>query len=107
MKQRDESIPLAPSMGSVGDRRTITPASGVNRRIVFLTVQAVINAFIIGLIAKVLVCLIELITNLAFYGRFSIRPVSPADNHLGVAVIVIPIIGSILVGLMARFGSKA
>lgn len=107
MKRQDESIPLAPSLGTIHRKKEISRGAGVDRRIVFLTVQAIINAFIIGIIAKVLVYLIELITNLAFYGKFSIRPASPADNHLGITVIAIPIIGSILVGLMARFGSKA
>ncbi len=32
---------------------------------------------------------------------------SPANNSLGLTVIAIPIIGSVIVGLIARFGSKA
>lgn len=107
MRRQDESIPLAPSLAKIHPKKEISRVAGVDRRIVFLSVQAIINAFIIGLIAKVLVYLIELITNIAFYGKFSIQPASPASNNLGIAVIVIPIIGSLLVGLMARFGSKA
>jgi H+/Cl- antiporter ClcA len=79
----------------------------VDRRVLFLSLQAIANAFIIGIIAKGLVYLIEFITNLAFYGKFSIEPASPAGNHLGIAVILIPILGSLIVGLIARFGSKA
>src|SRR5207248_4831051 len=33
--------------------------------------------------------------------------VSPAGNHLGPFVIAIPVIGGLIVGVMARYGSKA
>lgn len=79
----------------------------VDRRVFYLSVQVVLNAILIGVVAKVLVYLIDAITNLAFYGRLSLEPVGPAGNHLGVVVIVVPIIGAIIVGLMARYGSKA
>jgi H+/Cl- antiporter ClcA len=46
-----------------------------------------------------------LITNLSFYGRFSFSFISPAHNHLGVFVILIPVIGGLIVGVMARYGS--
>jgi H+/Cl- antiporter ClcA len=57
--------------------------------------------------AKVMVALINLITNLSFYGRFSLEDASPAGNHLGLWVIIIPVIGGLLVGIMAKLGSKA
>lgn len=79
----------------------------VNRRVFYLSLQVIANALIIGVIAKGLVYLIDGITNLAFYGRFSFENTSPAGNHLGLLVIIIPIIGALLVGLMARFGSRA
>ncbi|MFN2546958.1 MAG: chloride channel protein, partial [Myxococcales bacterium] len=34
-------------------------------------------------------------------------PASPADNHLGPWVIAIPVLGSVIVGFMARYGSAA
>jgi H+/Cl- antiporter ClcA len=67
----------------------------------------VANAIVIGVVAKGLVYLIDFITNVSFYGRFSFEAASPAGNQLGLLVIAIPIIGAIAVGLMARFGSKA
>jgi H+/Cl- antiporter ClcA len=60
-----------------------------------------------GLVAPALTHLIGLVTNVSFYGRVSTEFVSPAGNHLGLWVIVIPAIGGIIVGLMARFGSRA
>lgn len=79
----------------------------VNKRVFYLSIQVIINAILIGFVAKGLVFLIDLITNLAFYGRFSLEPSSPAGNHLGWLVVVIPILGALVVGLMARFGSRA
>ena len=51
--------------------------------------------------------LIGFITNLSFYGRISSDFSSPAENHLGAWVIVIPALGGIVVGIMARWGSRA
>ncbi|RFS26598.1 chloride channel protein [Chitinophaga silvatica] len=77
------------------------------KRVFYVSFQAVCNAIVIGLVAKGLVMLISLFTNLFFYGKFSFAESSPAFNHLGVYVILIPIAGSLIVGLLARFGSKA
>jgi H+/Cl- antiporter ClcA len=79
----------------------------VNKRVLYLSLQVIANAILIGFIAKGLVYLIDLITNLSFHGKLSFEPASPAGNHLGWLVVLIPIGGSILVGFMARFGSTA
>lgn len=47
------------------------------------------------------------ITNLAFYGRWDFSLSSPADNQLGLWVILVPAVGGIIVGIMARYGSGA
>jgi len=101
------AIPISVSLGGLNERNLAIKESPVNKRVLYLSIQAVFNAIFIGLIAKCLVYLIDLITNLSFYGRFSVQPISPAGNHLGWMVVFIPIAGSLLVGLMARFGSKA
>ncbi|HTL46452.1 MAG TPA: chloride channel protein [Verrucomicrobiae bacterium] len=51
--------------------------------------------------------LIDFVTNLSFFGRASFHPASPADHHLGLLVIIVPVIGGFIVGLMARYGSSA
>lgn len=107
MKREDESIPLAPSMTPMLAGKRVFISNKVDKRVLYLSIQAVINALIIGVIARGLVYLIDIITNLAFYGRFSLSPASPAHNTLGWMVIVVPIVGSVIVGLIARFGSKA
>jgi H+/Cl- antiporter ClcA/predicted transcriptional regulator len=59
-------------------------------------------------IARALIHLIALITNISFLGIFSFSAeASPAQNHLGWWVVAIPVIGGIVVGFMARYGSKA
>ena len=50
---------------------------------------------------------LALCTNLFFFGRFSLAGVSPADNHLGLLVLLIPPLGGFLVGLLARYGSSS
>jgi H+/Cl- antiporter ClcA len=60
-----------------------------------------------ALCAQVLVRLIALITNLAFFGKLSLANSSPAHNTLGLWVIGVPVIGGLVVGVMARYGSRA
>jgi len=59
-----------------------------------------------GIIAYLLLKLIGLFTNLFFFGRFSATFVSPAGNHLGAWVILLPAAGGIVVGLMAKYGTE-
>ncbi|MGZ4833883.1 MAG: chloride channel protein, partial [Terriglobales bacterium] len=59
-----------------------------------------------GVIAWVLYNLIGLFTNLSFYHQLSFRFRSPEANTLGLWVIVIPVIGGIVVGVMAKYGSS-
>ncbi|KPD14552.1 chloride channel protein, partial [Burkholderia sp. ST111] len=58
------------------------------------------------LAAFVLLSLIHLFTNLFFFQQFSFADRSPALNTLGIWVVIIPVIGGLIVGLMARYGSE-
>jgi H+/Cl- antiporter ClcA/CBS domain-containing protein len=58
------------------------------------------------LAAFVLLNLIHLFTNLFFFGTLSFVERSPAGNTLGLWVIGVPVIGGLIVGLMARYGSE-
>jgi CIC family chloride channel protein len=66
-------------------------------------------ALIIGIgatfLAVLLLRLIALSTNLFYYHRFSLAFVSPAGSSLGHWMVMIPVMGGLIVGLMARFGS--
>jgi H+/Cl- antiporter ClcA/CBS domain-containing protein len=77
----------------------------VNRRTLLISLLAVILGIASGYISLILQALIGLITNFVFYGRYSLEMVTPFDNHLGLWVIAIPVIGGIIVGFMARYGS--
>jgi len=55
--------------------------------------------------AWVLLKMIEGATNLFWFGRFSVEPVEITDAALGIGIVIVPVIGSLIVGLMARFGS--
>ena len=75
-------------------------------RILILTGMALAIGVASALIAVVLVRLIALVTNLAFYGRLSFADATPADSALGYWVILIPAVGGLIIGLMARYGSE-
>jgi chloride channel protein, CIC family len=74
-------------------------------RVLFLSALALIIGAASAVVAYGLVWLIAVITNLSFFHRFSAAPASPQDAHLGLWVIVVPIVGSLIIGLMARYGS--
>src|SRR5690349_20616368 len=75
------------------------------RRLLVLSPLAIVIGLVGAVLAKALLALIALATNLFFFFRFSTAPVTPADAHLGPLVIVVPILGGLIIGLMARFGS--
>src|SRR6202020_1016989 len=43
---------------------------------------------------------------LFYFGRFSTALVSPSGNHLGWWAVLVPVAGSLVIGLMARYGSE-
>lgn len=106
-KKSSDIIPISVSLGPsvVPPTEELSKPEQVNKRIFFLSLQAIFNAIIIGAIAKVLVLLIDLVTNLAFYGKFSFENNAPGISHWGWMVVFVPIVGSLIVGIMARFGS--
>ncbi len=67
-------------------------------------------AILIGALgAGVSLALLDMIgffTNLLYYHRLSVHLVSPYGNTLGPISVLIPIVGGLVVGLMARFGSE-
>ncbi len=81
--------------------------SPIDRRVLVISGLAIGLGLVASVIARVLTALIGLITNLSFYGRWSTDFVGPAGNHLGWLVVPVPVIGGLIVGLMARYGSAA
>ncbi len=87
------------ALGKLGDFTT-TP------RICLISLMAVGIGVVSAFVALILLRLISLFTNLFFFQRWSTALVSPADNQLGVFVIIVPIIGALIIGVMARYGSE-
>ena len=101
-------LSVAPSLeASLVSARMPTRAPALDRRVVVLSAWAIVLGLVAGAVARALVLLIGLITNVAFYQRLSLSFASPAGNRLGFAVVLVPVAGGLVVGLMARFGSKA
>lgn len=74
-------------------------------RIGLISLLAAFVGALAGIIAYVLYNLIGLFTNIFFYHHLSFAFTSARNNHLGLWVIVTPVIGGIIVGIMARYGS--
>ncbi|HZQ08704.1 MAG TPA: chloride channel protein, partial [Anaerolineae bacterium] len=77
-----------------------------DRRVLVISLMALVVGVVSTAVAWVLVQLIALITNVAFYQRLSTEFISPANNQLGIFVIFVPVIGGLIIGLMARYGSE-
>jgi len=92
---------------TLGREHVTAAASLLDRRDVFICILASLLGLASSGIAEVLIRAIALVTNVAFYGEWSFVTRGPADHHLGVFVILVPTLGGIIVGLMARFGSRA
>ncbi len=102
------SIPISVSLNSTLETENIqTKSTDDKRRLLVTSLLSILIAVAISFIAKFLVYLINLITNISFHGKFSITEASPVGNSLGIWVILIPVVGGIVVGLMALYGSKA
>jgi CIC family chloride channel protein len=59
-----------------------------------------------AVVALALLRLIGLFTNLCFFQRWDVALVSPVGHHLGPLVVLVPVAGGLVIGLMARFGSE-
>jgi len=82
------------------------PREPVTYRLGFVCLMAAFIGVCTGGIAFLLYSLIGLCTNLAFYHVWSFHFRSPQANHLGMWVIGVPVVGGLLVGLIAKFGSE-
>jgi Chloride channel protein EriC len=77
-----------------------------NRRVLLLCALALPIGAIGAVVAKVLLWLIAVFTNAAFFLRFSAEPVVLQDHQLGAWGVAVPVIGGLVIGLMARYGSE-
>ncbi|MGA7754087.1 MAG: chloride channel protein [Candidatus Sulfotelmatobacter sp.] len=75
-------------------------------RIVLISFLAAGVGLIAGLVAYVLYKLIGLFTNLFFFHQWSTTFRSVGSHHFGPWVILVPVIGGLIVGVMAKYGSS-
>ncbi|HMF58079.1 MAG TPA: hypothetical protein VK619_17175, partial [Pyrinomonadaceae bacterium] len=67
-----------------------------DRRILILSLMALVIGALSAVVADALVWLIAIISNLTFYQTFSSKLISPAGHHLGLLVILMPALGGLV-----------
>ncbi len=77
-----------------------------NWRVLLLCALAVPVGVVGAGVAKALLWLIAVFTNAAFFLRFSAEPVTLQGHHFGWWGVVVPVVGGLVIGLMARYGSE-
>lgn len=105
---------LAPAMASAndadGESTVVAPREFeiLGWRTVFISALSLVIGAIGAIVAQLFLLLIGLATNLAYYDRLSTGFVSPSGTHRStIALLLIPVVGGLVVGLMARYGSAA
>src|SRR5262244_2860876 len=77
-----------------------------NWRLIPISLAAMAIGLLSTYVALALLKLIGLFTNLFFFQRWDFALVSPVGNQLGLLVILVPVVGALIIGLMARYGSE-
>ena len=75
-------------------------------RVIPISLLAVVIGLVAAVVAAALLKLIGLCTNIFFFQRIDTSLVSPAGHHLGPFVVLVPIAGALVIGLLARYGSE-
>jgi H+/Cl- antiporter ClcA len=106
--QSPRTIPI--TADSIRPRANLGPLAVVsppaNFRMLLISLLSAAIGLVAGVVAFALYKLIGLFTNLFFYHRFSADFASAQHNHLGWMVIVTPVIGGLIVGVMAKYGTS-
>ena len=114
----DASLPIAPDLAPAmevtdngdGEPTVVAPREFeiLGWRTVYVSALSLIIGAIGAIVAQLFLLLIGLATNVAYYNRFSTAFVSPAGSHRSaIALLFVPVVGGLVVGLMARYGSAA
>jgi chloride channel protein, CIC family len=103
-----DGLTVSPALDLVAEAAHVpAEVALVDRRVVRLSVLAIVVGMVAAGASVVLLRLITLITNVAFFHNISFNAVPPAANQLGGWVVFIPVVGGLIVGFIARYGSKA
>lgn len=77
------------------------------RRILIICVlSCAVSVASVG-VAALLLMGINLFTNLFYFQTWSLHESSPAHNTLGAWAVLVPVVGGLIVGVMARYGSAS
>jgi H+/Cl- antiporter ClcA len=76
-----------------------------DKRILLLCLIAAVIGVVSTVAAYILLNSIHFFTNLFFFQTLSFEDRSPAGHALGLWVIAVPVVGGLIAGLIARFGS--
>ncbi|HEX6939926.1 MAG TPA: chloride channel protein [Longimicrobiales bacterium] len=106
--EREGRLLVAPSMdAALASVHTPREDTAVGRRVVRIAAIAVVVGIAGGFVAEALLRLIGLITNLVFFRQVGFELLPPVLADAGAWLLVAPVLGAIVIGLMARFGSPA
>src|SRR5262249_29684455 len=75
-------------------------------RLLTIAAFAIVIGLISAFVALLLLKLIGLFTNLVVFQRLSPALVAPEGHTLGAWVILVPVVGALIIGVMARYGSE-
>src|SRR6476646_6349913 len=75
-------------------------------RLLLISTFAIAIGVISAFVALALLKLIGFFTNLFFFQRLSTALVTPEAHTLGPLVIAVPVVGALVIGVMARYGSE-
>ena len=93
-------------MSHASSRTSLPGDFTTDPRVLLLAGMAVLIGAAAVLAAWALLGLIALCTNLAYSGRFSFAGGTIDPRPLGWAAVLVPVVGSLIIGLMARYGSE-
>ncbi|CAN5530579.1 chloride channel protein [soil metagenome] len=104
----NEGISISPSLEySLEENSVPIDRNPIDSRVVVIGLLAVGLAIVTTTLARGLIALINLVTNLVYLGHLSVATASPSEAHPALWLIFVPAIGGLLVGYMARYGSQA
>src|SRR5580704_17053459 len=91
---------------NTSSKSTLALSQPAQFRIVLVSFLAAAIGLVAGLVAYALYKLIGLFTNLFFFHEWSTTFRSVGSHHLGAWVILVPVVGGLIVGVMAKYGSS-
>src|SRR5690606_1146674 len=74
-------------------------------RMVFIAILAALTGLVVGLVAYGLYLLLAVTLNFVFFQRFALHIPDLGGHTLGYWIVVVPIIGGLLVSVMAKYGT--